>query len=125
MAEPGKSPTVFVVDDDHLVASTMTIILQHEGYDARFFVSPLKALEAARTVLPDLAIVDVMMPELSGIDLAVRLREECPACKVLLFSGRTETADLLDDARLRGHEFPVVAKPIHPTRLLAMIKDEI
>jgi DNA-binding response OmpR family regulator len=86
-------------------------------------VNPLEALEAARTVRPDLVIADVLMPELSGIDLAVRLKELCPTCKVLLFSGQAETAALLEDARLRGRHFEVLAKPIHPRNLLARIKD--
>jgi len=45
-----------------------------------------------------------------------------PKCKILLFSGQAATAALLDDARRRGHEFEVLAKPVHPTDLLAKIK---
>jgi len=72
---------------------------------------------------PDLVIADVVMPGLSGIDLAVRLKELCPTCKVLLLSGQAKTADLLEAARGQGHDFAVLAKPIHPTDLLARIKD--
>jgi CheY-like chemotaxis protein len=63
------------------------------------------------------------MPELSGIDLAVRLKEPCPSCKVLLLAGQAETSDLLEAARRKGHDFQVLAQPIHPTDLLARIKD--
>jgi DNA-binding response OmpR family regulator len=114
---------MFVVDDDRLIASTTTTILRLNGYEVRCFVNPLEALEAARTVRPDLVIADVVMPGLSGIDLAVRLKEQCPTCKVLLFSGQAATSDLLEAARGQGHEFKVLAKPIHPTDLLARIKD--
>jgi YesN/AraC family two-component response regulator len=76
-------------------------------------VNPLEALEAARTVRPDLVIADVVMPELSGIDLAVLLKERCPTSKVILFSGVAETEDLLEAARQEGHYFEVLAKPIH------------
>jgi CheY-like chemotaxis protein len=116
--------SVFVVDDEQLIASTLTTILKLNGYDARCFTNPLEALDAARTLGPDLLISDVVMPELSGIDLAVRLKEECPACKVLLFSGQAMTIDLLQSARKQGHEFQVLAKPIHPTDLLARIGKE-
>jgi DNA-binding response OmpR family regulator len=114
---------VFVVDDDRVIASTTTAILELSGYDARSFVNPLEALEAARTAKPDLVVADVVMPGLSGIDLALRLKEQCPACKVLLLSGQAETDDLLATAREQGHDFHVLAKPIHPTDLLARIKD--
>jgi DNA-binding response OmpR family regulator len=114
---------VFVVDDDLMIASTTTSILRLNGYDAHSFTDPLEALEAARTVRPDLVIADVIMPKLSGIDFAIRLKEQCPTCRVLLFSGQAETGDLLKAALERGHHFEVLAKPIHPTDLLARIKD--
>jgi DNA-binding response OmpR family regulator len=115
--------SVFVVDDEPLIASTTTTILLHSGYDAHSFVNPLEALEAAQAVGPDLVIADVVMPGLSGIDLAIRLKELCPTCKVLLLSGQAETQDLLEVARSQGHDFTVLAKPIHPTELLARIRD--
>jgi DNA-binding response OmpR family regulator len=114
---------VFVVDDDGIIASTTAEILQLSGYDATSFVNPLDALEAARTIGPDLVIADVMMPGLSGIDLAVRLKAQCPTCKVLLLSGQAETGELLAAASKQGHDFQVLAKPIHPRDLLARIKD--
>jgi CheY-like chemotaxis protein len=114
---------VFVVDDDPVIASTTAAILQLSGYDATSFVNPLEALEAARIVRPDLIIADVVMPGLSGIDLAVRLQEQCPSCKVLLLSGQAVTSDLLEAAREQRHHFEVLAKPIYPRDLLARIKE--
>jgi CheY-like chemotaxis protein len=121
--DPSLIARVFVVDDDRVIASTTTTILRLSGYEAHSFVNPLEALEAARTVRPDLFIADVVMPGLSGIELAVRLKELCPTCKVLLFSGQMETEDLLEAALRQGHHFEVLAKPIHPTDLLARIRD--
>jgi CheY-like chemotaxis protein len=121
--EPSLISRVFVVDDDRVIASTTAAILKLSGYDARSFVNPLEALEVARTVGPDLLIADVVMPGLSGIDLAVRLKDQCPTCKILLLSGQAETGDLLEAARRQGHRFEVLAKPIHPRDLLARIKE--
>jgi CheY-like chemotaxis protein len=84
-------------------------------------VNPLEAFEAAQALGPDLVIADVFM-RLSAIDLAIRLKELYPTCKVLLFSGHAETQDLLEAARRQGHDLTVLAKPIHPTELLARIK---
>jgi FixJ family two-component response regulator len=63
------------------------------------------------------------MPELSGIDLAIQLRECCPNCKVLLFSGQASTAHLLDAARANGHDFELLLKPVHPAGLLMKIRN--
>jgi DNA-binding NtrC family response regulator len=114
---------VFVVDDEPNIASTISLILQANGYDARWFQNPLEALTAARLVGPDLLISDVMMPELSGIDLAILLKEQHPRCKVLLFSGHALSSDIVRKVGDHGNHFELLEKPIHPTDLLAWIKD--
>jgi DNA-binding NtrC family response regulator len=120
VATPG--PRIFVVDDEEVIATSLTAILKISGFDASAFKSPLDALDAARVEAPDLLISDVVMPEFSGIDLAIRFKEECPNCKVLLFSGQAETANLLQKARNQGHDFTLLPKPIHPTDLLREIR---
>ena len=113
---------VFVVDDEKVIATTLTIILKQSGFAAVAFTNPLDALSAADEKPPELLISDVVMPELSGIELAIQLREKAPTCKVLLFSGQAATADLLASARERGNNFTLLTKPVHPTDLLSAIR---
>jgi DNA-binding response OmpR family regulator len=119
---PQTLTRVFAVDDEHVIATTLATILQHSGFTARSFTKPLEALDAARSEAPDLLISDVMMPQLSGIDLAVQIRQLCPGCRILLFSGQAETRDLLRAAHEEGHDFHVLSKPIHPKDLLHGIR---
>jgi len=112
---------VFVVDDEAAIATTLALILQSKGFDATSFTNPETALATSRTFVPDLLISDVAMPELSGVELAIRMKELHPACKVLLFSGQAATADLLDEARKQGHAFTLLTKPVHPSDLLSRI----
>jgi DNA-binding response OmpR family regulator len=91
------------------------------GFSAKFFTSPLEALAAARVKSPDLLISDVEMPGLCGIDLAIQMKAQYPTCKILLFSGRPSTLELLDAARARGHNFDLLLKPVHPRELLSEI----
>jgi DNA-binding NtrC family response regulator len=113
---------VFVVDDEAVIASTLAAILTRGGFAATAFTNPLEALLAAQNLKPDLLISDVVMPEMSGIDLAVEITDACPKCKVLLFSGQAATADLLSVARAKGHNFTLLGKPVHPTDLLNAIR---
>ena len=119
------APRVFVVDDEHVIASTLAAILQMHGFSAKFFTSPLEALAAARAKSPDLLISDVEMPSLSGIDLAIQMKTLYPACKILLFSGQPSNLDLLDSARAQGHDFDLLLKPVPPPELLAEIRKSI
>jgi CheY-like chemotaxis protein len=113
---------VFVVDDEHVIASTLAAILEINGFSARFFTSPLEALTAARSKAPDLLISDVAMPGISGIELAIRMRAQYPTCKILLFSGQAATRNLLEDARAQGHDFDLLLKPLPPAELLFEIR---
>ena len=114
---------VFVVDDEQVIALTLTTILKQSGFDATAFNSPIEALEKAREESPDLIISDVVMPGMSGVELAIQLQALCPNCKILLFSGQAATADLLSAARKSGHNFELLSKPIHPTDLLRSIQN--
>ena len=123
MAELAHSSfRVFVVDDENVICKTIAVILNATGIDAVPFDHPHDALEAARLKPPDLSLTDVIMPLMTGIELAVLVTQLCPDCKVLLLSGQASTSDLLDAARAAGHDFQILAKPIHPTELLAHIR---
>ena len=124
MCSSRKRPRIFVVDDEEIIATTLAMILQNYGFDASPFIHPLRALEASRSESPDLLISDVVMPEINGIELATLIKEICPDCKVLLFSGQASTQDLLESARYRGSGFEVISKPVHPTDILRKIRDE-
>jgi CheY-like chemotaxis protein len=82
------------------------------------FTNPLEVLDRARSDPPDQLVTDVVMPQLSGVDLALQLREICSDRKILLFSGKAAKADLLNGAQEKGHDFNVLSKPIHPKDLL-------
>ena len=120
MADKAK-PRVLVADDERVIADTLAIILNQAGYNASAVYSGTSAVEQAKAVKPDLVISDVIMPDMNGIDAAIKIRAALPSCKILLFSGQAATADLLENARLQGHEFEILAKPVHPQDLLAKL----
>jgi CheY-like chemotaxis protein len=90
-----ESIRIFVVNDEAVIASNLAAMLKQHGYSATSFTSSTEALTAAWSIAPDLLISDVAMPGLSGVDLAIEIRANCPGCKVLLLSGLTATQDLL------------------------------
>src|ERR1035438_8498528 len=84
MIDERKRNRVFVVDDEPLIASTVSMILSSSGFDAAFFTAPLEALQAAQFEAPNLLISDVIMPVLSGFELAIQIKAICPECKILM-----------------------------------------
>jgi CheY-like chemotaxis protein len=116
-----SKPSVFVVDDDAIIASTLVIILQRHGYKATSFTGPTEALAAARRESPDILISDVNMPGLTGIELAILMRAQYPKLQVLLLSGNPASRQLLEHARSRGYDLQMLLKPINPSDLLKHI----
>ena len=121
--ETQKRTRVFVVDDEFSIASTLALILHHLDFDATSFAGPLDALQAATTRGPDVLVANIAMPDLSGIELAIRVREIVPDCKVILFSGQASTVDLLNTAEANGQNFEVILKPVHPAALVKKIRE--
>ena len=116
-------PAILVVDDEHLIADTLSQIFNRSGYAAVPAYSAAMALEMAASVPPDLLITDVAMPGMSGIDLAIAMKAACPGCKIILFSGQASTVDLLASARAAGHAFQTLSKPVHPAVMLNRVSE--
>ena len=115
-------PRVFVVDDELDIAKLLVVILQMNLFDAVPFADPQAALEAARAEAPDYLISDIVMPQMTGIELAIAIKRDIPTCKILLFSGKVGGLELINNAAEAGHRFPLVEKPVHPAKLLETIR---
>ncbi len=115
-------PKILVVDDERVIADTLVIILNRNGFEATAAYSGESAVELAESLRPEMIISDVIMNDMNGIDAAIHIRKMLPQCKVLLFSGQAATADLLEKARSHGHEFEILAKPVHPQDLLMRLR---
>lgn len=117
--------SILVVDDERRIADTLVLILNMKGYIASATYDGSTALALCHELVPDLVLSDVVMPGLNGVELAIELRQSFPHCQVLLFSGQAATADILEQARAQGYEFPLLAKPVHPEVLLEKVRSMV
>ena len=135
---------ILIVDDERTIADTLALIFSSNGYEARTSYSAEQALEMleewrptqsglemhllrihklVERFKPDAAIIDVVLPGMNGIEFAIFLKASYQACQFLLFSGQPGTSDLLEEARRKGHLFEILAKPLHPSFMLATVSD--
>ncbi len=114
--------SVLVVDDEETVANTTIEILNMSGFCAFVAYDGQTALELAAKFHPDILLTDVVMPGMNGIELAIAINKLLPQTQILLISGQAGTLDLLEKARTEGHAFDLVAKPIHPLKLIEQLK---
>lgn len=112
---------ILVVDDEKCISDSLTAILNNCGFVASAFYDAKSALAECEATKPELVISDVVMPGMTGIEMAIVIKKRHPSCKILLFSGQAATADMLVEARERGYDFELLVKPIHPKDLLAKL----
>lgn len=121
LSESEFKARILIVDDERNIADTLATVFKIKGHEAMAVYSAESAMQTIETFEPDIVLSDVIMGKMTGVDLAIYLSRARPDCKVLLFSGQTATADLLAEASRKGHDLRLLAKPIHPERLLEEI----
>ncbi len=112
-------PKIFVVDDEPEIAKMLAVVLQLNLFDAVPYFDPAEALEAAKATPPDCLISDVQMPGMNGIDLGIAVMAQCPACKVLLFSGQVDAPEQVHGRPAESWAcLRVSPKPVAPAKVL-------
>jgi CheY-like chemotaxis protein len=116
-------PMILVVDDQQLVADTTAEILNKHGFRAICAYDGGTAVQMAAKLRPDYLLTDVLMPSMTGVELAIAIRRMLPSTKILLFSGQAGISDILRQGAEEGYVFPLVPKPIHPEKLIAQLRE--
>jgi CheY-like chemotaxis protein len=117
MAEPQR---ILVVDDEADMVATLKDILQAEGYEVDVALSGLEALDRCRAQAPECVLMDVIMPDLDGVDTMDAMKQILPTVPVF-FMTATVTPDLVSQAEAVGVR-EVLSKPLDLEYLLGQIR---
>ncbi|EPF6159622.1 two-component system response regulator CreB [Citrobacter sedlakii] len=112
--------SVWLVEDEQGIADTLIYMLQQEGFRVEAFERGLPALEKSRQRCPDVAILDVGLPDISGFELCRRLLERYPALPVLFLTARSDEVDRLLGLEIGADDY--VAKPFSPREVCARVR---
>jgi DNA-binding response OmpR family regulator len=110
---------ILVVDDDVKTVASINLYLEHQGYEVINASDGVQALDEARTKKPDLIVLDLMLPEISGIEVCRRLRAEC-AVPIIMLTSRATEEDKLRGLDLGADDY--MTKPFSPRELIARIR---
>ncbi len=109
---------ILVVDDEASITDALCTALRYEGYDARDAGSARAAQLAMQTFTPDLIVLDVMLPDRDGFQLARELRADGQAAPIIFLTARDETTDKLAGLNL-GDDY--VTKPFSLAEIVARV----
>jgi two-component system response regulator HydG len=114
-----KKARILVIDDEPSVVDALKIILNDNGYEAVVAVTASAAIELARRHEFDVAIVDLRLPDLSGLAVLAQIAEICPDIDGILITAY-DSPDVRSDAAASGF-VTVLAKPFSPRTLLDLL----
>ena len=115
-------PRILVVEDEAGLADVIRRVLERSGHEVGVAATGLEGARRYREQAADLALIDIHMPEMDGLELLVQFRAIAPRMPVIVMSGGAQTGglDLLADARLLG-AFATLAKPFSIDELLGAV----
>ena len=111
---------IALVDDDKNILESVTMLLEQEGYHIRAFSDPAAALTALTTTAPDLAILDIKMPRMDGLELLRRLRQSSPDLPVIFLTSKDEEIDELMGLNAGADDY--IRKPFSQRLLLERVR---
>jgi DNA-binding response OmpR family regulator len=117
-----RTPTILVADDEEDVRELVSYRLTRSGYEVIGAADGLEALELASARVPDLMVLDVMMPRLDGYELTRRVRAEeaLRAIPVILLTARSQETDVSRGFEVGADDY--LKKPFNPDELVARVR---
>lgn len=113
-------PLIWLVEDEVSIAETLIYTLQQEGFAVSAFERGLPVLEAIRDQVPDLIILDIGLPDISGFELCRQLQASHPTLPLLFLTARNDEVDKLLGLEMGADDY--IAKPFSPREVCARVR---
>jgi two-component system response regulator MtrA len=112
-------PRVLVVDDDSALAEMLGIVLRTDGFEPSFVIDGARAIAAFHDTNPDIVLLDLMLPGMSGIDVCRAIRAES-GVPIIMLTAKTDTVDVVLGLESGADDY--VMKPFKPKELVARMR---
>ncbi|MBW3668245.1 MAG: response regulator transcription factor [Actinobacteria bacterium] len=116
----GERPRILVVDDEPSIVDAVATALRYEGFDVSEAATGRQALKLTESQRPDLLVLDVMLPDLDGLEVTRRLRRDGLRVPVLFLTARDATEDKVAGLTVGGDDY--VTKPFSLAEVVARVR---
>lgn len=114
---------VLIVEDEKAIVDILVFNLQREGYETEFALDGADGLEKGRACDPDLILLDVMLPKMTGFDVCKTLRDEGKTTPIIMLTAREEEADKVFGLEVGADDY--ITKPFSMRELMARVKANV
>ncbi|MFH1651010.1 MAG: response regulator [Chloroflexota bacterium] len=116
-----ETTSILVVDDNEDLLETFSLILQRRGFQVATAADGLAAVDKFREQHFDVTLMDIVMPEMNGVEAFLKIKELCPGARVILMTAYSE--EKLIEMALQEGAYCVVSKPLRIDRIIDLINE--
>lgn len=118
-----RKPSILVVDDDYSIRKTLTAILEEKGYNVEAAETGKEAMEKAKTRFYNLALLDIRLPDMDGVELLTEMKETKPKMVKIMLTGYPSLQNAVEALNKGANAY--IIKPVNIDKMLATIKDHL
>jgi len=119
----GENARILIVDDDENIRKVLTTILEEEGYDVESMETAKKAIERTKRKFYNLALIDIRLPDMEGIELLTRMKEATPRMRKIIITGYPTLQNAIGAVN-RGAD-AYILKPFDMEKVLGTIREQL
>ena len=119
----GETIRILIIDDDENIRKVLTTILEDEGYDVESVDTAKKAIERTRRKFYNLALIDIRLPDMEGIELLTKMKNTTPKIRKIIITGYPTLQNAVEAVN-RGAD-AYILKPFDMEKVLETIKDQL
>ena len=119
----GQSPRILIVDDDESIRKVLTAILEDQGYAVDSADSAKKAIQKTKRKIYNLALIDIRLPDMEGINLLTRMKDTTPKMRKIIITGYPTLKNAVEAVNKGADAY--IVKPFDMEKVLKKIKEQL
>ena len=119
----GETTRILIIDDDENIRKVLTTILEDEGYDVESVDTAKKAIERTRRKFYNIALIDIRLPDMEGIELLTKIHDTTPKMRKVIITGYPTLQNAIDAVNKGADAY--IVKPFDVEKVLETIKQQL
>jgi len=119
----GNHKRILVVDDDESIRNSLAAILRDEGYEVDVASNGREALQKSEETIYNLALIDIKLPDMEGIDILIRMKDTVPKVRKIMMTGFPSVQNAIEAVNRKADAY--LLKPVEVEKLLGTIREQL
>jgi two-component system nitrogen regulation response regulator NtrX len=119
----GNHKRILVIDDDESIRNSLAAILRDEGYEVDVVSNGREALQKSEETIYNLALIDIKLPDMEGIDILIRMKDTVPKVRKIMMTGFPSVQNAIEAVNRKADAYLV--KPVEVEKLLVTIREQL